>query len=379
MIRFKLLAALASAGLLSVACGGQLAGGGGTPSPGAPIVVDLIAALSGQNSDLGNWMYNGVKLAIDQANAKGGVNGRQIVLSKFDDQGQPTVATDLARRAQSDKAVMVYGSCLSTVSLAMIPILTAAQIPQITSGQAPAILKQGSPYIFIDSTTSSVFDKTLADYLVQKKALTSIAMITNNGAYGKGEHDSFLAELTALNVTPLVDKVVTPDQKDFTAVLTEIRSTNPKVLFIGAEEVESGLIAKQSRSLGITAAFAGGAPLGTPTYFNTAGTDVVEGTIMNSPYLSNDTNAKTKAFAAAYKAAYGKDAEFHGAKAYDGMSVFITAMKKTPNDLSGPKLIAAIRSLSYAGLLGTFKYDDTGLGLHATQVGIIRNGQITPA
>jgi branched-chain amino acid transport system substrate-binding protein len=106
---------------------------------------------------------------------------------------------------------------------------------------------------------------------------------------------------------------------------------------------------------------------------------VVEGTIMNSPYLSNDTNAKTKAFAAAYKAAYGKDAEFHGAKAYDGMSVFITAMKKTPNDLSGPKLIAAIRSLSYAGLLGTFKYDDTGLGLHATQVGIIRNGQITPA
>ena len=378
MTQFKLLAALASAGLLSLACGGQLAGGGGT-SPGAPITVDLIAALSGQNSDLGNWMYNGVKLAIDQANANGGVNGRQLVLNKLDDQGQPTVATDLARRAQADKAVMVYGSCLSTVSLAMIPILTAAQIPQITSGQSPALLKQGSPYIFIDSTSSAVFDKTLADYLVQKKNLTAIAMITNNGTYGKGEHDSFLAELTALNVKPLIDKVVTPDQKDFTAVLTEIRATNPKVLFIGAEEVESGLIAKQSRSLGITATFAGGAPLGTPTYFKTAGTDVVEGTIMTSPYLSNDTNAKTKAFAAAYKAAYGQDAEFHGAKAYDGMNVFITAMKTTSSDLSGPKLIAAMRSITYDGLLGTFKYDETGLGLHATQVGIIHNGQITPA
>ena len=136
MIRFKLLAALASAGLLSVACGGQLAGGGGTATPGTPIVVDLIAALSGQNSDLGNWMYNGVKLAIDQANSKGGVNGRQIVLSKFDDQGQPTVATDLARRAQSDKAVMVYGSCLSTVSLAMVTPSALFQFPA-THSKAP--------------------------------------------------------------------------------------------------------------------------------------------------------------------------------------------------------------------------------------------------
>ena len=371
MTQFKLLAALASAGLLSLACGGQLAGGGGT-SPGAPITVDLIGSFSGQNSDLGNWMYNGAKLAIDQANAKGGVNGRKLVLNKLDDQGQPTVATDLARRAQADKAVMVYGSCLSTVSLAMIPILTAAQIPQITSGQSPALLKQGSDYIFLDSTTSGVFDQTLADYLVQKQKLTSIAMITNNGAYGKGEHDSFLAELTKLGVKPTVDKVVTPDQKDFTSVLTEIRGNSPKVLFIGAEEVETGLIAKQARSLGINATFAGGAPMGTPTFLQTAGADVAEGTIMTSPYLSNDANAKTKAFADAYRKAYGQIPELHGAKAYDGMSVFITAMKTTSSDLSGPKLIAAMRSITYDGLLGTFKYDETGLGLHATQVGIIQ-------
>lgn len=372
------MAALIGAALVAFACGGQLAGGNASSSPGAPVTIDLIATFSGQNSDLGNWLYNGVKLAVDQANAKGGINGRKLQINKLDDQGQPTVGTDLATRALADKATMVYGSDLSTVTLAMIPILTGAQIPEITSGQSPKILQQGSKYIFLDSTTSAVFDKTLADYLVQTKNLTSIAMITNNDAYGKGEHDSFLAELKALNVTPLIDKVVTPDQKDFTAVLTEIRGTNPKVLFVGAEEVETGLIAKQARSLGIMATFAGGAPMGTPTYFNTAGADVAEGTIMTSPYLSNNANAKTRAFAAAYKAAYGQDPEFHGAKAYDGMTVFITAMRKTPNDLSGPKLIAAIRSITYEGLLGTFKYDDIGLGLHATQVGIIHNAAIQP-
>ncbi len=376
MTKLRLVGVFVSAGLLSFGCGGQLSG---SSSSSSQITIDLISPFSGEKSDLGNWNYNGVKLAIDQANADGGINGRKLVLNKLDDQGQPTVGTELATRAVADHAVMVYGSALSTITLAMIPILTAAKIPEITSGQSPAILKQGSQYIFLDSTTSAVFDKTLANYLIQTKGLTSIAMISNNGAYGKGEHDSFLADLGTANVKPTADKVVTPDQKDFTSVLTEIRGTKPKVLFIGCEEVESGLIAKQARSLGIKAIFAGGAPLGTPTYFKTGGTDVVEGTIMTSPYLSNDTNAKTKAFAAAYKNAYGQDAEFHGAKAYDGMNIFITAMKTTSNDLSGPKLIAAVRSITYDGLLGQFKYDDTGLGLHATQIGIIKSGAISPA
>lgn len=379
MTKLKSVAAMLSAGLMSVSCGGQLGGNTNNTSSNAPINVDLVGSFSGQNSDLGIWNYNGVKLAIDQANAGGGIDGRKFVINKLDDQGQPTVGTDLAHRAVSDKAVMVYGSDLSTVSLAMIPILTESKIPQITSGSSPALLKQGSSYIFIDSTTSVVFDETLAKYLVQKKNLTSIAMVTNNDAYGKGEHDSFLASLATMNIKPTVDKVVTPDQKDFTAVLTEVRGTNPKVLFIGAEEVETGLIAKQARSLGITATLGGGAPMVTPTYISTAGVDVAEGSITSSPYLNNDANAKTQKFAADYKKAYGQAPELHGAKAYDGMNVFILAMKKTPKDLTGPKLIAAVRSVSYNGLLGHFQYDDLGLGLHQTQIGIVKGGKVVPA
>lgn len=378
MKNFSRVAALVGAGLLSFACGGQLAGST-TAKEGAPINIDLIATFSGQNSDLGNWNYNGVKLAVDQANAKGGINGRKLVINKLDDQGQPTVGTDLAQRAVADHAVMVYGSDLSTVSLAMIPILTSAKIPQITSGSSPALLKQGSSYVFLDSTTSAVFDQTLAKYLVKNLNQNQIAMVSNNDAYGKGEHDSFLAALGDLGVKPTVDKVVTPDQKDFTAVLTEVRGTNPKVLFIGAEEVETGLIAKQARSLGITATLAGGAPMVTPTYLNTAGAAVAEGTIASSPYLNNEANAKTRQFAADYQKAFGQESELHGAKAYDGMNIFIAAMKKTPSDLSGPKLIAAVRQVSYDGLLGHFQFDEAGLGLHQTQIGIVKAGKVVPA
>src|SRR5947209_12193124 len=147
MRRIELTSTLAVAAIALLACGGQLSGSGGGAASNAPIVVDLIGTFSGQNADLGSWAWDGVKLAVDGANAKGGVNGRRITLQKYDDQGQPTVGSDLAQRAISDRATLVYGSDLSTVTLAMIPTLTAARIPEITSGQSTAILSQGTSYI----------------------------------------------------------------------------------------------------------------------------------------------------------------------------------------------------------------------------------------
>ncbi len=207
------------------------------------------------------------------------------------------------------------------------------------------------------------------------KGIKNIAMITNNGSYGKGEHDAFLKALKSRSVTPVADQVVTTDQKDFSAALTTIRQKAPQVIFLGAEEVESGLIVKQARDLGITVPFAGGAPQGTPVFADTAGAAAIEGTIVSSPYLSNDVSDASKKFAAAYKAAYNEDAELHGAKAYDGAQILLTALK-TSNVAKGKALADAIRATKHQGLLGNFAYDETGVGIFATSIGIITNGKL---
>jgi branched-chain amino acid transport system substrate-binding protein len=75
------------------------AGGGSTPS--GPIKIAVVDAQSGTSSDLGQFEYRGVKLAVDRANAAGGVDGRKIALSLLDDQGDPTVGTELARKIAS--------------------------------------------------------------------------------------------------------------------------------------------------------------------------------------------------------------------------------------------------------------------------------------
>jgi branched-chain amino acid transport system substrate-binding protein len=350
-------------------------GGGGS----GPIKLAIVDAQSGQLSSLGHWEASGVTLAVDQINADGGVcDGRKIKLTQFDDQGDPTTGTTLAQKVATGGYAAVMGTAESGVTLAMIPIMSQASIPMVTSGQSPKLEQAGSDFLFMNSPTSTTFDSTLAKYLVEKKGIKSIAMITNNGAYGTGEHDAFTAALKDLGVTPVADEIVTPDQKDFTGALTSIRGANPEALFIGSEEVEAGLIAKQARTLGIQATIAGGAPIGTQVYIDTAGADNAEGSIVSTPYLSNDATDQTKKFAADYQKKFGETAEAHGAKAYDGANIVAKALDSA-NCATGKKLADAIRNTKYEGLQGKFTFDKNGVGLTQTQIGVIKGGKVVAA
>lgn len=349
----------------------------GSDSSG-PIKIAVVDAQSGQLSSLGKWEYKGAKLAVDQWNKAGGIKGRKIKLDVFDDQGDPTVGTNIARKIASQNYIAMLGTAESAVTIAMGPSLQQAKIPNIASGQSPGMIALKSPYMFLNGPTSTTYDDTLAKYVVDKKKMKKIAMISNNGSYGKGEHDAFLKALKDRDIKPVSDQVVTTDQKDFSAQLTKIRQASPDVIFIGSEEVESGLIVKQARDLGIDVPFAGAAPQGTPVYRDTAGVKNVEGTIVSSPYLSNNANAQTKKFAAEYKAAYGEDAELHGAKGYDGAQVLMRALKNS-GVATGKKLADAIRAVKYQGLMGDFSYDETGVGIRATKIGIVKHGKVVKA
>jgi branched-chain amino acid transport system substrate-binding protein len=372
LTRAAALAICVSAALLAAGCGKP---GDAEPAASGPIKIAIIDPQSGQMSSLGQWEHKGIKLAIDEANAAGGINGRAIELTILDDQGDPTASANHARKVASQGYVAVLGSSVSGATLAMAPVLAQAQIPVITSGQSPKLAELNNPYLFLNSPTSVTFGQTLAKHAVTEAGIKSIAMITNNGAYGKGEHDAFRAALAELGVTPVDDQIVTPDQKDFSAALTAIRKKSPAALFVGAEEVQSGLIVKQARALGIAATAMGGAPMGTDVFLETAGAEAVEGAIVSTPYPSNDANDASRKFAAAYQAAFNEQAEFHGAKAYDGAKILIAALQAS-NVATGKELADAIRSTNYSGLVGTFTFDENGVGVHEAQIGVAKDGKI---
>jgi len=350
---------------------------GGSSAAAGPIKIAVVDAQSGSESDLGQFEWRGVSLAVNQANAAGGVDGRKIQLTLYDDQGDPTVGTELARKIASDGDIAMLGTAESAVTIAMAPILKSEQIPNITSGQSVGLIALHSPYLFLNGPTGLTYDTTLAKYLVTTKGYEKIALLTNNDSYGAGEDSSFTTALKSLGVTPVASKVVPSDQTNMTPALTAIRGSGPQVLFIGAEEAQSGLIVKQARALGMTVVFAEGAPAGTPLFLSTAGAANANGTIVSSPYLGNDASPAAQKFAAAYTAAYGSAPELHGAKAYDGAQIMIAALKAC-NACTGLNLANAIRAVHYSGLLGNFAFDSSGVGVSATAIGIVTNGVIKP-
>jgi branched-chain amino acid transport system substrate-binding protein len=386
--RFGAAVAVAAAALTAAACSapgasssapaasGTSGGASGSAAAG-PIKIAVVDAQSGASSDLGQFEWRGVSLAVNQVNAAGGIDGRKIQLKLYDDQGDPTVGTELARKVASDGDIAMLGTAESAVTIAMAPILKSEQIPNITSGQSVGLIAVHSPYLFLNGPTGLTYDSTLAKYVVTTKGYKKIAMLTNNDSYGTGEESSMTSALKALGITPVAAKVVPKDQTNMTPELTAIRSADPQVLFIGAEEAQSGLIVKQARALGMTAVIAEGAPAGTPLFLSTAGTANADGTIVSSPYLGNQASSAAQAFAAAYTAAYGSAPELHGAKAYDGAQVMIAALKAC-NGCTGLNLANAIRAVKYQGLLGDFAYDSSGVGIFDTAIGIITNGVIKP-
>ena len=342
----------------------------------APVRLAIINPQTGDFSPLGKWEHKGVKLAVDEANATGGVNGHRIELAVFDDQGDPAKAATLAEQVGQAGYSAVFGSALSGNTLAMAPVLDRLHLPAITSGQAPSLAARNDPYLFLNSTTSTTFDETLAAYVVGKANLTSIALITNDGAYGTrragGVHGrpgqprnhargrpGGGGRPEGLRLRPDLDQAAqrqSPFHRRRGAAERADRCRRP-----GRSASPSTLI--------------GAAPMGTDVYLNTAGAEAAEGSVFSTPYPTNDENDATRAFAAAYQVAFGEVPEFHAAKAYDGARIVIAALRSSDN-ATGLALAQAIRSTHFTGLLGSFVFDASGVGIQRTRVATIKAGRV---
>lgn len=334
-----------------------------------PINIAIIGALTGTSASLGEWMVRGVTLAVEEKNAAGGIKGCQINLKTFDDIGDPTTSVSVAQKVIAEENVMAaWATTNSSCALADLPLFQEAKIPQFTFGTNVALTAQGSPYIFRSCPAGPAFETPLVEYLTGQ-GYTKFAIIGDNTAYGKGEAEYQTAALKVKNLEPLAYEQHGADDKDFTGQLTKIINTNPEVLLISSSEVAAGLIAKQARQLGFTGIMAGGQPIGTPKFLETATAEFVEGIYFTSGYPGNEYNDQTKAFAKAYEERWGVPPETHGANVYDLMQVVFIAMEKadplTPDNVA--KEMHKVCNLQ--GLQGNICVQENGETLTKTMMG----------
>jgi len=363
--------ALAVMAVLAVACQKKEAP---APAPAAPapapaaapasdtIPFGLISCLTGEQATFGVSTENGVKLAIAEANAKGGVKGKKITLKVYDDQGKPEEAAIAAKRlVEQDKVIVMLGEIASSRSLAIAPVADAGKVPQITpTSTNPRVTMDGDkvrPYVFrvcfIDPFQGTVMAKFAIENLKIKKA----AILRDVGNdYSVGLADFFKAKFEALGGTIVSDQSFKAGDPDFKSQLTAIKGKGPQFIYIPAYYGDVALAARQARELGIKVPMGGGDGWDSAKLYEIA-QGALDGSFFSNHYTDESPEPKVQEFVKKYKETYGSVPDALAALAYDAALVAIDAAGRA-KELTGPGMRDAIEATKdFPGVAGVITLD----------------------
>ena len=294
----------------------------------ADIRIGAAEALSGPAAKYGVAIKNGLTLASDEINAKGGVNGNKLVLIVEDEQGKKEEAITVFKKLIfQDKALVLIGPTLSNSAFAADPIANAAKVAVIgTSNTADGITAMG-PYTFRNSVMESDVLPVTTRAAVKHFGIKKVAVVYgNDDAFTKSGYDVFKATLEAQKVQVTDTETYAKGDVDFKAQLTKIKAGNPDAIVCSCLAEEAANIILQTRGLGMKQPFIGGNGFNSPKLFDIA-KDGADNTVMGSPWSLDNAAPANKAFIAAYKAKFNADPDQFAAQAYDAIYIVAEALK----------------------------------------------------
>jgi len=326
------------------------------------ILVGHVGSMTGSEATFGQSTDNGIKLAIEQWNAKGGVKGRQLALKTYDDQGKPEeAAVATTRLVVNDKVNVLLGEVASSRSLAMAPIADSNHVPMITpSSTNPRVTKEGDkvrPFVFrvcfIDPFQGTVMAKFARDNLKVSK----VAILRDVGNdYSMGLADYFLAKFKELGGTIVDDQSYKAGDQDFKAQLTAIKGKNPEAIYVPGYYTDVALISRQARELGMKQPLLGGDGWDSVKLFEIGG-KAIEGSYYSNHYASDDPSPRIQDFVKAYQARFGSVPDGLAAMGYDAAMVAFDAMSRAAEPSGVPLRDAIAATKDYPGVTGIITID----------------------
>ena len=228
-------------------------GGGGAPAADkkAKITLAMVNPLTGDAATYGVSHKNGLELALAEINKAGGVKGQQIELLTHDDAGDPKQAAAGAQKFADMKSVVaVVGSCLSSNTLAMVPITDKAKLPHTVVSSSSHKLSGMSKYFFRMAVQDDKVGGLMVDLSQGKFKPKKMALLYLNNDYGKGLLLSIEPQAKKHGITLTSAQTYLANDKDYSALLTKVKAEAPDVLLVGSTYTDGGLIVKQAREMG---------------------------------------------------------------------------------------------------------------------------------
>jgi len=328
-----------------------------------PIKIVDIVELSGGGATAGTNFDNGVKLAVKEINAGGGILGRKIDLQSLDTQTNPGVAKALSQKAVDDGAYVVMGPVFSGSIIVSMAETKKAEVTNFTGGEAAGITQQGNPYIFRTSFTQSTAMPKLARYIKDGLKAKSVAIIFVNNDFGKGGRDVMVKALDAQGIKVAADISTDPGQVDFSGAVLKAKQSNADVLFVYTNEEESARALRELRKQGYDKPIVGETTLTGQKVIELAG-DAANGAIAHVGLTVDAPQPTIKAFDDKFTKEYKYKSDHNGMKGYSAMYVVKALTEK--NGKVDSKLLAKslhgakISAKENPGVLLDVTFDDNG-------------------
>ncbi len=378
MITLRHTALTAAVCLALAACGQQQTqttdntASGATAPSGETINVIIATAnpLTGPIASWGKDAADGVKLAVDEANAKNPVwNGQKVHFEYLsdDDQGDPKTAAQVASRMVDKKVNVVVGHLTTGPSMVASKIYNDNNIPEIVySVTGPQFTQQGFKGTFRVIANDAQQGEALGNYAVGKLGAKTFAVVNDKTAYGEGLANDFAKYAEAAGAKKVATEYTNTNATEFGAIVTALKKTNPDLVFYGGMDPQGAPLVREMRRQGMTAKFMGADGLQTEQFIKLAAADS-EGAFASSTGAPKEQMPGYAQFNEAYKKAYNQDVVAYSPYAYDAANVILAAMNKAQSG-EPAKYLPELAKISHQGITGLIEFQENG---------DIKNGVVT--
>jgi branched-chain amino acid transport system substrate-binding protein len=221
------------------------------------VYIPDVIELSGAGAVSGTNWRDGVILAVDEINAKGGILGKKLDVPHIDTQSDAGIARAQIQKVLDNDPYVVLGPVFSGSVLVTMELAKQAEIPEITGAEAAAVTQRGNPYVFRTSFGQQFSMPKIADYMRDGIKAKKVAVLWVNNDFGKGGRDFFVAEMKKRNIAVVADISTESGQVDFAADVVKVKGANADAIFVYTNEEESARFLREARKQGITAPLIG--------------------------------------------------------------------------------------------------------------------------
>ncbi len=341
------------------------------------LVVGAVISVTGKYVSGEAGILNGAKMAIDEVNAAGGVNGRKLALSVEDSGSEQAGAVNAYNRVVSKKPLFVVDSAVSSFLLAQMADIGKAAVPTYAMGENPAVTAQGNPWVLRFSTPDNVTPIAAVQLALDTLKKDKIAIIRVNNDFGKTWEDAIISGLAKRNLKAATVQVFGADDKDMTAQLNKVKSSGANVMIVVADPPTHAVLLKQRKQLGLSAVpYIGSNTSVQPQTLDLLQNGEAEGIYaLTSSVPPEDPDPAVRAWNNKYKGLYKIDADYLAADAYDAITITVAAMKAVGPDKAKMRdwILANVKGRKGMGNVWNFSPNGDG----GTQISIaqVKNGK----